>query len=274
MEKPIQRFQGFASFCFQLPTRYCILVPEIFHQGDEPPFFRIEVAVEFIDHQIVELFQDEVAGILLGERSTDGCQKGVSPGQTHLYGRMVLVQSGDFFLVRFIPGIKSSQLGLHLSDHLQAFGLELVTAQAFELKFEGQLVGFYFQGGLVLFDARFDVLDCLVLGLEIFQLLAGGFNHGGSDFLVLIGFVTRDLLGGFHGFDQFALDFADLSFEGFDGLGFRLEEGSDQVVVGNKEQAALCQISGRLPELDPVPFRVKEKEKTGAPGVFPDRRRF
>ncbi|MCF8143534.1 MAG: hypothetical protein K9N21_06405 [Deltaproteobacteria bacterium] len=103
-----------------------------------------------------------------------GREDGVGFGQACVQGRFVFVQGGYLCLFSFVLWIKFGQLGLYLPDQFQAFGLGLVAAQAFELEFEGQFVGFGFQVGLGILDSIFDGLDCLVLGLQTFQLLAGG----------------------------------------------------------------------------------------------------
>ena len=227
-QKTLQFFQGFRPLVFQFAAGDGVFVPEIFHHGDKPPLFGIEVTVEFVADEIVELFQDKFAGLGLGELTADGRENGIGLGKARLQGRLVLVQGGDLFLVGLVLGIKFGQLGLHLPDQLLAFGLELVTAESFELELEGQLVGLGFQVGLVLLDPILDGLDRLVLGLEVFQFLAGRsspslpleivdefleglLDNGGGDFLVLLRFVAGDFLGGFHGFGQFALGLADLA---------------------------------------------------------------
>jgi hypothetical protein len=46
--------------------------------------------------------------------------------------------------------------------------------------------------------------------------------------------VGGDFLGCFDGLGQFALGFADLAFQSFDGIGFGLKEGGDEVGVRNQ----------------------------------------
>ena len=174
-KNPSRVFKVSLRRLFQFAAGNGVFVPEVFHHGDEPPLFGIEVAVELGADDIVELFQDEFAGLGLGELAADGREDGVGFGQARLERGLVLVQGGDFSSCRpLLLGIEIGQLGVHLPDQFQAFGLELVAAQAFELEFEGQFVGFCFQVGLGILDPFFNGLDRLVLGLQVFQLLAGG----------------------------------------------------------------------------------------------------
>ena len=68
-QKSIQCHQGFGPLAFQFAARNCVFIPEILHRSDKPPFFGIEIAIEFIGHQIVNLFQDELSGLGLGPPS-------------------------------------------------------------------------------------------------------------------------------------------------------------------------------------------------------------
>ena len=124
--------------------------------------------------------------------------------------RLVLLQSGDLFLVLFLALVERGKPGLHLTKKLLALGLEFVAPEALELELVLQLIRQCLEFGFALLDAflqgsygvllrlqSLEFLLCRFAGavLEVVnQFFQGLLDDGGGDGLVLLRFVGGDFL--------------------------------------------------------------------------------
>ena len=149
------------------------------------------------------------------------------------------MERGDGLLVGLLLRIQPRKTVIGLRDQRLGPGLELAGPEALEFELEFQFCGLFLQRRLGVPDPLLDRLDDLVLVREVLEFLPGGsagaifqvvnerleslLDDGGADFLVLVGLVAADLLGGLDGLGQLALGFGDGRLERLNGVGFGLE---------------------------------------------------
>ena len=105
--------------------------------------------------QVVQFFQNQCFGLLIGQLPADVGQQLVGALDAGGQCRLVFAQRGDLFFLFFFGFAQSGQLGLDGGEQLLAFGLHFVSALTFEQDFEFQLITQHLEGGFDFLDGFF-----------------------------------------------------------------------------------------------------------------------